>query len=166
MAKSKQAAQHWLVKSEPDCFSFDDLWKAARRRTGWDGVRNYQARNFMRDAMRIGDGVLYYHSGAEPPGIAGIARVASAAYPDPTQFDPAAEHFDPKSKRDAPLWFQVDIEAVRKLPQFIALADLKRVPALADMAVLQRGQRLSVMPVTAEEWGIVLALGGLGARDF
>jgi predicted RNA-binding protein with PUA-like domain len=166
MTKSKSAAQYWLLKSEPDCFSFDDLWNAARRRTGWDGVRNYQARNFMRDAMRVGDGVLYYHSGAEPPGVAGLARVASAAYADPTQFDPAAEHFDPKSKREAPQWFQVDIEAVRKLPRYVALADLKRAHDLADMLVLQRGQRLSVMPVTKNEWGIVLALGGLDARDF
>jgi predicted RNA-binding protein with PUA-like domain len=165
-AKSSAAPQYWLLKSEPECFSFEDLWKAPRRRTGWDGVRNYQARNFMRDAMRVGDGVLYYHSSAEPPGIAGIARVASAAYPDPTQFDPAAEHFDPKSKREAPQWFQVDIEAVKKLPRFVALEDLKSVSGVAGMLVLQRGQRLSVMPVSAKEWGIVLELAGLTVRDF
>jgi predicted RNA-binding protein with PUA-like domain len=166
MAKSRAAHGYWLVKSEPDCFSFDDLWSAPRRTTGWDGVRNYQARNFLRDAMRVGDGVLYYHSGAEPPGVAGIARVASAAYPDPTQFDPAAEHFDPKSKRDAPQWFQVDVQAVKKLARFVTLADLRGDEGLARMLVLQRGQRLSVMPVTPSEWGIVLALGGPDARDF
>jgi len=166
MRSSPRKAQYWLVKSEPDCFSFDDLWTAPRRTTGWDGVRNYQARNFLRDAMRVGDGVLYYHSGAEPPGVAGIARVASASYPDPTQFDPAAEHFDPKSRREMPLWFQVDIQAVRKLPRFLSLRTLKSEKALARMRVLQRGQRLSVMPVEPAEWGIVLALGGLEARDF
>src|SRR5436190_21046965 len=149
MPSSKKARGYWLVKSEPDCFSFDDLWRAPRRTTGWDGVRNYQARNFLRDAMRVGDGVLYYHSGAEPPGVAGIARVASDAYPDPTQFDPAAEHFDPKSRRASPQWFQVDIQAVAKLARYVTLADLRGATALAKMLVLQRGQRLSVVPVTA-----------------
>jgi predicted RNA-binding protein with PUA-like domain len=110
--------------------------------------------------------VLYYHSGAEPPGIAGLARIVGAAYPDPTQFDPAAEHFDPKSKRESPQWFQVDIEAVKKLPRFVALDDLKSVAELSGMLVLQRGQRLSVMPVKEKEWGIVLRLAGLTARDF
>jgi predicted RNA-binding protein with PUA-like domain len=166
MGKKASAHGYWLLKSEPDCFSFADLWKAPRRRTGWDGVRNYQARNFMRDAMRVGDGVLYYHSGAEPPGIAGIARVASAAYPDPTQFDPAAEHFDPKSTREAPPWVQVDIEAVKELARYVSLSDLKSARGLDKMLVLQRGQRLSVMPVAPAEWGIVLALGGLSGRDF
>jgi predicted RNA-binding protein with PUA-like domain len=166
MASSKQKRGYWLVKSEPDCFSFDDLWRAPRRTTGWDGVRNYQARNFLRDAMQVGDGVLYYHSGAEPPGVAGIARVASAAHPDPTQFDPAAEHFDPKSSRASPQWFEVDIQGVAKLARYVTLADLRGAAGLSKMLVLQRGQRLSVMPVTASEWGIVLGLGGLDARDF
>jgi len=154
------------MKSEPECFSFDDLWNAPRRRTGWDGVRNYQVRNFMRDAMHVGDGVLFYHSSAEPPGVAGVARIASAARPDPTQFDPAAEHFDPSSSRDAPTWLEVDVQAVGKLARYVSIDDLRSAPELSEMLVLRRGQRLSVMPVTAHEWGVVLALGGLDARDF
>lgn len=166
MGKSKSARGYWLMKSEAECFSFDDLWNAPGRRTGWDGVRNYQARNFIRDAMQVGDGVLYHHSNSEPAGVAGIARVVSAAYPDPTQFDPAAEHFDPKSQRAAPQWFQVDVEAVKKLARFVALEDLRAAEELGEMLVLQRGQRLSVMPVTENEWAVVLALGGLSPRDF
>ena len=152
----------WLVKSEPDCFSFDDLLHAPGRTTGWDGVRNYQARNFMRDDMAPGDGVLYYHSNAAPPAIAGIAEVARAAYPDPTQFDPASEYFDPKASPDAPVWMQVDIRAVAPLARPLALDELRAVPALRGMELLRKGSRLSVQPVTADEWAAVIDLGGQG----
>lgn len=153
--------RYWLLKSEPAVFSFDDLWKAKQRSTPWDGVRNYQARNFLRDAMSPGDGVLYYHSNADPPGIAGIARIASAAYPDPTQFDPADAHYDPRSAPDDPRWWLVDVQAVERLPRFLSRQDLQGVPALAQMVVLQRGSRLSVQPVTAAEWRAVRRLAGL-----
>jgi len=158
---SLEATGYWLMKSEPDVFSFDDLWRSPRRRTMWDGVRNYQARNFMRDLMRVGDGVLFYHSNTKPPGVAGICEVASEAYDDPTQFDPADSHFDSKSKRDKPRWQLVDVRAVKKLPRYVPLDELKEDRALARMAVIQRGQRLSVQPVTRAEWKRVLQLGGL-----
>jgi predicted RNA-binding protein with PUA-like domain len=149
------------MKSEPDVFSFDDLWKAKGRRTHWDGVRNYQARNFMRDEMRVGDGVLYYHSNAKPPGVAGIAEVASEAYPDPTQFDPADAHFDPGSSLDDPRWWLVDVVAVTRFDELVSLDALKAEPALSQMAVTQRGSRLSVQPVTAAEWRFVLRMAGI-----
>ena len=152
------ARKYWLMKSEPDVFSFDDLWKAKKRTTPWDGVRNYRARNFMRDEMSVGDGVLYYHSNATPPGIAGLARVASEAYPDPTQFDPADDHYDPKSDPDDPRWWLVDVQAVERLPRFLGLPELRETPAVATMGVLQRGNRLSVQPVSAAEWKAIRAL--------
>lgn len=158
MAKKRN---YWLMKCEPDAFSFDDLWKATKRTTFWDGVRNYTARNFMRNDMRVGDGVLYYHSNADPPGVAGIAEVASAAAPDPTQFDPQDPHFDPKSSSDDPRWSGVDVRAVEKLGSFVPLADLRAEPRLAEMAVLQRGNRLSITPVTAAEWKVIRRLAGL-----
>jgi predicted RNA-binding protein with PUA-like domain len=151
----------WLMKSEPDVFSFTDLWKAKGRRTLWDGVRNYRARNFMRDQMKVGDPVFYYHSNAEPPGIAGVAEVASETYPDPSQFDPKSKYFDPKSDPEAPRWWLVDIKAVKKLPQFVSLAELKANPKLEGMGVVQRGNRLSIQPVAGAEWDEVLLMGGL-----
>ncbi len=153
--------RYWLIKSEPDVFSFDDLWKAKKRTTLWDGVRNYQARNFLRDEMQVGDGILYYHSNCDPPGVAGIAEVASASYVDPTQFDPGDAHFDPKSKPENPRWFVVDVRAVERLPQFVSLDALRGRASLAGMRTLQRGNRLSVTPVTAAEWRAVRSLGGL-----
>jgi len=153
--------RYWLMKSEPDVFSFDDLWKAKKRTTLWDGVRNYQARNFMRDEMRVGDGVLYYHSNADPAGIAGIARVASEAYPDPTQFDPADPHHDPRSDPDDPRWVVVDVQAVERLPRTLTRDDLREAKGTAGMGVLKRGNRLSVMPVSAAEWRAVRKLAGL-----
>ncbi|HVS18170.1 MAG TPA: EVE domain-containing protein [Planctomycetota bacterium] len=155
---------HWLIKSEPSEFSFDDLWQARGRRTLWDGVRNYQARNSMRDDMRVGDGVLYYHSNADPAGVVGLAEIVRAAYPDPTQFELGHPHADPKSDPDDPRWVAVDVRAVRRLPRVVTLAELKAEPALARMAVVQRGSRLSVTPVTPEEWDVVVALGGVPAR--
>ena len=155
------AKNYWLVKSEPDVFSFDALWKAKGRRTAWEGVRNYQARNFMRDGMRAGDGVLFYHSSADPSGVAGFAEVVGPAYPDPTQFDPQSEYFDPDSDRAAPKWLLVDVRATERAPRFVALEALRAEPALAAMGVLRRGNRLSVQPVTAAEWLAVRRLAGL-----
>lgn len=143
--------QYWLMKSEPDEVSIDDALAAPGQTVAWTGVRNYQARNFMRDAMRIGDGVLFYHSSCAEPGIAGVAEVASTPYPDPTQFDPASPYFDPKSLPDAPRWMLVDVRAQCKTP-LIALSALRAHPALADMLLLRKGSRLSVTPVTAAEW--------------
>lgn len=146
------------MKSEPDVFSIDDL--AAAGRAPWDGVRNYQARNFLRDQMQPGDLVLFYHSNAEPPGVVGVARVAGPARPDPTAFDPKHDGHDPKSDPSAPRWFLVDVDFVEKLPRAVSLAELREDPALAKMLVVQKGQRLSVQPVTAAEFERVLALGG------
>jgi predicted RNA-binding protein with PUA-like domain len=156
--------RYWLVKSEPSTFSFQDLLDSPKKRTRWEGIRNYTARNFMRDGMAVGDGVLFYHSSAEPTGVAGTARVCAAAVADPTQFDKRSPGFDPKSKREAPAWVAVELEGVRALKQFVTLERLKAEPALAEMLVVQRGQRLSIQPVTEREWRTVLALGGLPAR--
>ncbi|MDA3915001.1 EVE domain-containing protein [Oleiagrimonas sp.] len=147
---------YWLMKSEPEAFSLDDLERKGRE--PWDGVRNYQARNFMRDDMRVGDKVFFYHSNCATPGIVGIATVASDAYPDPTQFDPKDGHFDPKSSRDKPRWILVDIAFERRLERTISLAEMKDDPALADMPLVRKGNRLSVMPVGKAAWKHILAL--------
>jgi predicted RNA-binding protein with PUA-like domain len=153
--------RYWLLKSEPEVFSFDDLLAAKGRTTGWDGVRNYKARNLLRDEVRVGDGVLFYHSNAEPPGVAGVARVVRAGYPDPSQFDPRSPHVDAASPRESPRWFAVDVQAVRALPRFVPLPELKAAPGLEAMGVVRRGNRLSVQPVSPAEWSLVLRLGGL-----
>jgi predicted RNA-binding protein with PUA-like domain len=147
---------HWLMKTEPDTFSIDDLKR--KKHEAWDGVRNYQARNFMRDGMRVGDGVFFYHSNCAEPGIAGLAEVASDAYPDPSQFDPKSKYFDPGSSRDNPRWMLVDVKFVKKLKRVITLDELKNHKALADMRLLRKGNRLSVMPVEAAEWKYILGL--------
>ena len=147
---------HWLMKSEPDTFSIDDL--KARGSEPWDGVRNYQARNFMRDGMRMGDGVFFYHSNCAEPGIVGLAKVASEAYSDPSQFDPKSDYFDPGASRDNPRWMLVDVAFVRKLKRTITLKELQALPSLAEMALVRKGNRLSVIPVTAAEWKIILGL--------
>jgi predicted RNA-binding protein with PUA-like domain len=147
---------HWLMKTEPDTFSIDDLKQ--RKREPWDGVRNYQARNFMRDGMRVGDKVFFYHSNCAEPGIVGLAAVATAAYPDPSQFDPRSKYFDPASSRENPRWVLVEVKFVRKLKRVITLEELKAQPALADMPLVRKGNRLSVMPVSASDWDFVLAL--------
>jgi len=152
--------RHWLLKSEPDSFSFDDLMAAPGRTTHWDGVRNYQARNFMRDEMKVGDLVLYYHSGAEPPGVAGIAEVVRAGYPDHTALDPRDPHHDPKSTRDVPIWMMVDVRAVERFERLVSLSELRATPGLEQMVLLQKGSRLSVQPVTAAEFEIVRGMGG------
>lgn len=149
---------YWLFKSEPNCFSFSDLVAAPDRTTGWDGVRNYQARNFLRDDVREGDRVLFYHSNADPPAIAGIAEVVRASHPDPTAFDPDEQHYDPKSDPKNPTWVQVSIRAVHAIDPPLTLPDLRAVPALAGMELLRKGSRLSIQPVTADEWDAVMAL--------
>jgi predicted RNA-binding protein with PUA-like domain len=152
---------YWLFKSEPDCFSFADLCSAPDRTTGWDGVRNFQARNFLRDQIKLGDGVLYYHSNAEPPAIAGLAEVVEEAHPDPTAFDPSEDHHDPKSQLESPTWFQVKIRAIRAIDPVLSLAKLREIPALSKMELLRKGSRLSVQPVTLNEWQAVLEMAGL-----
>ena len=156
--------KYWLAKSEPDVFSFADLQKAPKKTTCWDGVRNYQARNTLRDEMKKGDRVFYYHSNAEPSGIAGICEVVREGYPDHTAFDPADPHFDPKSRQDAPTWFMVDVKAVAAFPRLVTLAELKGVKGLEKMALLQKGSRLSVQPVTRKEWEIVCRIAGVPPR--
>jgi len=151
--------KYWLVKSEPNAFSFDDLLQAPTRTTCWDGVRNYQARNFMRDEMRVGDLALFYHSSAEPPAVAGVAEVVREGYPDETAFDPDDAHYDPKSRRESPTWYVVDLRAVERFDEPVTLTELRGEPGLDGMALLQRGSRLSVQPVRAGEWEVVVALG-------
>ena len=150
--------RYWLMKSEPDAFSIDDLERVGVE--PWNGVRNYQARNFMRDGMQVGDGVLFYHSNCAVPGIAGIAKVASRAYPDPTQFDKKSDYHDPKSTPEEPRWMLVDVAFDRKLKRTIALDEIKRhADALGEgFALTSRGSRLSVMPVTAAQWKFLLSL--------
>ncbi|MCZ8111865.1 MAG: EVE domain-containing protein [Betaproteobacteria bacterium] len=151
---------HWLMKSEPDEASIDDLAAAPGQTLPWTGVRNHQARNFMRDAMRAGDGVLFYHSSCPEPGIAGLATVAGGLGLDETQFDPASPYFDPRSTRDAPRWLKVDVRFDRKT-RLLSLAEMRHAPELASMRVLARGNRLSITPVTPDEWQAVLRrLGG------
>ncbi len=142
---------YWLMKSEPTECSVDDALAAPDATVPWVGVRNYQARNFMRDAMHVGDGVLFYHSSCAEPGIVGIARVASTARPDPTQFDPASPYFDAASKPDAPRWLLVDVQVLRKVPH-LTLPQLRGRPELAELRVLQKGNRLSITPVDALHW--------------
>lgn len=145
---------YWLFKTEPEEYSIDDLAWAGPNGAPWDGIRNYQARNLLRDVVRVGDGVLVYHSSCRPAGVAGIARICRAAYPDPDQFDPDSRYYDPKSTVGDPRWFRVDLVFVRKLPVLVTLADIKNNPALADM-VLLRQPRLSVQPVTSDEWTLL-----------
>jgi predicted RNA-binding protein with PUA-like domain len=145
---------YWLMKSEPSECSITDLERAPNQTVPWIGVRNYQARNFMRDQMRVGDGVFFYHSSCAQPGIAGLAEVSRLAYPDETQFDPKSPYFDPKATRSAPRWMNVDVR-LRASQRLIALDELRRQPELAAMRVLQRGNRLSITPVTDAEWKLV-----------
>ena len=150
--------KYWLMKSEPSEFSIDDLAARPKRIEHWDGVRNYQARNMMRDEMKNGDQVLFYHSNCAEPGVVGIAKVVREAYPDHPAFDPDDAHYDPKSDRDNPRWFMVDVQFVRKLKRTIPLTELKACDELAEMPLVRRGNRLSVMPVTKEQWGFILGL--------
>jgi len=145
---------YWLMKSEPDECSIDDALAAPKSTVPWTGVRSYQARNFMRDAMQVGDGVLFYHSSCPEPGIVGIARVASGTRPDPTQFDPASPYFDAASKAEQPRWLLLDVQALRKT-RLLSLPELRATPALADMLVLRKGNRLSITPVEPAHWQLI-----------
>lgn len=149
---------YWLMKSEPDTFGIDDLIAQPNQTEHWDGVRNYQARNMMRDQMKVGDRVFFYHSNCNPPGIAGIMEVVREGYPDFTAWDPQSEYFDPRSTQEAPRWFMVDVKFVRKLDRIIPLSELKANPQLVDMPLVKKGSRLSIMPVTAEQWEAILAM--------
>ena len=147
---------YWLMKSEPEECSIDDALATPKHTVPWTGVRNYQARNYMRDGMNVGDGVLFYHSSCPEPGIAGIARVASKTRPDPTQFDPKSPYFDAKSPADAPRWLLLDVQVVRKT-RLLGLPELRAVPELADLILLRRGNRLSITPVEARHWVLIVA---------
>jgi predicted RNA-binding protein with PUA-like domain len=153
----EERMRHWLCKSEETCYSIADLERDGR--AGWDSVRNYQARNFMRDQMKVGDLVLYYHSNAEPTGVAGIARVSRTGVPDPTQFDPRSEFHDPKSSREQPTWIMVEVEFVERFPEVVTLAALRAEKALQGMGVLARGNRLSVMPCDPDHFEHVRRMG-------
>lgn len=153
------AKKYWLFKSEPGEFSIDDLEKSTGKRTYWDGVRNYQARNFVRDEMRKGDGVLFYHSNADPLAVVGHCEIVKEAYPDHTQFDPDNKHFDPTSLKKDPRWYMVDIKLTKKLKSPVTLKQIKENPKLKNMRLIQRGNRLSVMPITKKEWDEILKLG-------
>lgn len=149
--------QYWLMKSEPAEISIDDVLAARRQTIPWFGVRNYQARNYMRDLMQVGDGVLFYHSSCAEPGIAGLAEVASTPYPDHTQFERKGKYYDPKATPETPRWMMVDIKAVKKT-RLVPLPELRITPELADMQILKRGNRLSITPVTAAEWRHIMRL--------
>ena len=147
------------MKSEPSVFSIEDLARAPRQTTQWDGVRNYQARNLLRDEIKVGDGVLFYHSSADPPAVAGTAEIVRAGYPDPTQFDPRSGHHDPDAPADEPRWFAVDIKHAQTFAHPVPLPALRDTPALRAMVLLRKGSRLSVQPVTADEWKVIVAMG-------
>lgn len=149
---------YWLMKSEPDVFGIDDLKKAPKKTDCWDGVRNYQARNMMRDEMKKGDLVFFYHSNCELPGIVGIMKVVREGYPDDTAFDPKEKYYDPKSDPDKPRWYRVDVQYKRKLKRTIALSELKQYPELQDCPLVRKGNRLSIMPITPEQWEFILSL--------
>ncbi len=153
----------WLMKSEPDVYGYDDLERDGR--TPWDGIRNYQARNFMRDEMKVGDRVLFYHSNTQPPGVVGVAEVASEPYPDPTQFDGASRYHDPKATPEEPRWVLVDVAPRRRLKRLVTLAEMKADPALADIALVRRGNRLSVMPIGDAEAERILAMAETPAEE-
>jgi predicted RNA-binding protein with PUA-like domain len=157
MAK-KPTVKYWLVKSEPHVFSIDDLAQASDQTTHWDGVRNYQARNMMRDEMQLGDVVLYYHSNTEEPAIVGVATVVQTGYPDFTAWDKQDPHYDPKAPIDKPRWYMVDIKFVKKFAQPLTLAFLRTVSTLESMVLLRKGSRLSVQPVTAQEYAVIMKL--------
>lgn len=150
--------KYWLFKSEPSVFSIQDLQSAPSNSTFWDGVRNYQARNFLRDEIKPGDGVLFYHSNAEPSGIAGIAEVTREGYPDHTAFDKKDPHYDPKSNPASPTWYMVDIRYTRSFTRILSLEELRTVAVLKDMVLLQKGSRLSIQPVTAKQWNAIIKL--------
>lgn len=148
---------YWLMKSEPTAFSIDDLMKSPNQTTHWDGVRNYQARNMLRDQMQKGDQAFFYHSNCDPSGIVGIVEIVSTGYPDFTAFDPEDSHYDPKSNKENPRWFMVDVRFIKKMRRIVTLAELKQNPALSKFTLVRKGNRLSVMPVSKAEWQAILA---------
>lgn len=152
---------YWLMKSEPDCFSLDDLHSRPNGVEPWDGVRNYQSRNYLRDQIKVGDGVLFYHSNCDSPAIVGLARVVKEGYPDHTAFVSGEKHFDLKSVAEKPTWFMVDVQYICHLPNPLHRDDLYEHPTLSEMGVMRKGNRLSVLPVSMAEWQTVLALNGL-----
>lgn len=158
---AERRRRYWLLKSEPGCFSFADLQRRPGQTEHWDGVRNFQARNLLRDELQAGDGVLFYHSNIPKPAIVGLARVVRTGYPDFTACDPRSEHFDPRASEANPIWYMVDVQALELLPQPILREELRLHPLLAGMEVLRKGNRLSVQPVSAKEWRAVLAVAGL-----
>jgi len=145
--------KYWLMKSEPNSYSIDDLKREGA--TGWDGVRNYQARNFMRDEMEIGDLILFYHSNTKPPGVAGMGRISETGIVDPTAFDPNSDYYDPKSTTSDPRWIMVEVEFVEKYPNYISLEELKSIKSLSDMQLLQKGNRLSILPISKKQFEII-----------
>jgi predicted RNA-binding protein with PUA-like domain len=151
--------KYWLMKSEPKVYSIDDLAKEKNKTTYWDGVRNYQARNFLRDEMKIGDRVIFYHSNSEPPGAAGICEVVKEGYPDFTAFDPDDPHYDPKSKKDNPAWIMVDVKLIKKFSRLVPIYEMRENKKLVNMQLLQRGNRLSVMPLTKTEFDTIVGMG-------
>jgi predicted RNA-binding protein with PUA-like domain len=153
--------RYWLLKTEPDTFSFDDLKARPKKTEPWNGVRNYQVRNMMRDDMNLGDLGFFYHSSCPQPGIAGVVKIVREAHPDPTQFDPSSEYFDPGSKREAPRWLMVDVKWEADFARFVSLDEMRTDPKLADMQILRRGNRLSITPVEKAHWDRVCKLGGL-----
>ena len=151
--------KYWLIKSEPGVFSIDDLAKAKNKTTHWDGVRNYQARNYIRDEMKVGDKVIFYHSNAEPPAAVGICEIVKEAYPDSSAFNPEDSHYDPKSKKDSPTWFMFDVKFVKKFSRHVSITEIKADKKLQKMNLVQRGNRLSVMPVTKDEFDEIVRMG-------
>ncbi|MEO8910664.1 MAG: EVE domain-containing protein [Gemmatimonadaceae bacterium] len=164
VVRSSGERQYWLIKSEPETFSFDDLWNSKARTTAWDGVRNFQARNFMRDEMKKGDLAFFYHSGADP-GVVGIVEIVREGYPDSTAVDPKDPHYDPRTKNGESSWTMVDVHAVERLPRPVSLAEMRLRPELAGMPLLKKGNRLSVQKVGAAEWNAVLARAKQGTGE-
>ncbi len=150
--------QYWLFKSEPNCFSIDDLSRRPKQISPWDGVRNYQVRNMLRDEIKLGDQVFFYHSSCTPPGIAGIVEVVKEGYPDFTAWDLRSDHYDPKSTQENPRWYMVDVKLVKKFPRLITLDEIKQDSKLKEMLILRKGNRLSITPVTSKEWKEILTL--------
>jgi predicted RNA-binding protein with PUA-like domain len=150
---------YWLFKSEPETFSIDHLIKRKKQTEHWDGVRNFQVRNLLKDEIKKGDLGFFYHSSCTPPGVAGIIEVVKNGYPDFTQFDPESKYYDPKSREDKPRWYMVDVKFVEKFPHFVTLEELRQIPELENMRILRRGNRLSITEVTSSEWKIICKLG-------
>lgn len=149
--------KYWLMKSEPDVFGIDDLEQRSNQREPWDGIRNYQVRNMIRDEMSTGDLAFFYHSNCKPPGIVGIMKIVSDSYPDHTAFDPESKYYDAKGDPENPRWLMVDVEFVEKFPRLLSLEELKQVPALENMTLLRKGNRLSITEVSTDEWEIILS---------